>query len=134
MGCLISYCCSREYFLISDYNEIENLEDKDFQFKEEVMREYYSSKLNFYTLGKEIGYGSTSKVFIALRKHGPHAYDERSMLACKVINKKRLLGLSTYKLNIDSILLQLRKEISILKNIDHPNIVRFEDFIETDGG
>lgn len=55
----------------------------------------------------------------------------RNSLACKVIDKRRLIGLTSNTVDNESVLGQLRKEIAILKSIDHPNIVAFQDFIET---
>jgi serine/threonine protein kinase len=49
-------------------------------------------------------------------------------LACKIIDKKSLaLGIE----DNDFVLFQLRKEIDILRRIQHPHIVRYYDYTET---
>jgi len=48
--------------------------------------------------------------------------------ACKVIDKRKL---NMEVDNKDLLLEQLRKEIEILQHLHHPNIVQFEDVIET---
>jgi serine/threonine protein kinase len=52
----------------------------------------------------------------------------QTVFACKVIDKRKL---NIEIDNKDMLLEQLRKEIEILQHLQHPNIVRFEDVIET---
>ena len=74
------------------------------------------------------GSGHTSR---ESSRHGSDAEAHRpARLACKVINKRRLVGLSA-AVDIDAVLSQLRKEIAILRTCDHRNIVHFQDFVET---
>ncbi len=49
-------------------------------------------------------------------------------LACKIIDKK---GLALGIVDNDFVLFQLRKEIDILRRIQHPHIVRYYDYTET---
>ena len=69
-----------------------------------------------------IGIGTTSKVYRCKRRARQTVY------ACKVIDKRKL---NMEVDNKDLLLEQLRKEIEILQHLHHPNIVEFEDVIET---
>jgi len=69
-----------------------------------------------------IGIGTTSKVYRCKRRARQVVY------ACKVIDKRKL---NVEVDNKDLLLEQLRKEIEILQHLHHPNIVQFEDVIET---
>lgn len=70
-----------------------------------------------YDICNLIGEGITSQVHLAVRKRdGLH-------FACKVIDKTKLRG--------KSVLAQLRKEVQILKLLDHPNIIKLESVTET---
>ena len=130
-------------------DEEENEEESPY---EDMVRKECAKVLLLYELGKLVGRGATSKVYEVVRKHrtpasSPVKTDRRcggcssrrlsdtikpfTKLACKVIDKRRLIGLSLNTIDMDVVLGQLRKEISILKSCDHPNIVAFQDFIET---
>lgn len=51
-------------------------------------------------------------------------------LACKIIDKNKLtVGMDPF--DIGPLLLQLRREVDILRKLHHPNIVSFYDFMET---
>jgi len=52
----------------------------------------------------------------------------KETFACKVIDKRKL---NIELENKDLLLEQLRKEIEILQQLEHPNIVRFQDVMET---
>eukprot|EP01039_Chlorochromonas_danica_P007314 gene7311-8093_t len=88
----------------------------------------------FYELGKPLGIGTTSKVFTVHRKkrrkaqvgsHGPI-----KDLACKMIDKRKLtFGMEAR--DIQPLLQQLRKEVDILRRVNHPNIVTYVDFLES---
>jgi len=69
-----------------------------------------------------IGIGTTSKVYRCKRRA------RQVVHACKVIDKRKL---NMEVDNKDLLLEQLRKEIEILQHLHHPNIVQFEDVIET---
>lgn len=73
--------------------------------------------MNEYHLLDQIGEGSFGRVYKARRK-----YTGR-IVAIKMINK---LG------QTKDDLISFRREIDILRNVDHPNIMRFLDIIETD--
>ncbi|KAK8899914.1 serine/threonine protein kinase [Tritrichomonas musculus] len=70
-----------------------------------------------YHLIQQIGEGSFGKVYKARRK-----YTSR-MVAIKMIGKKG---------QTEDDLISFRREITILNNVDHPNIMRFLEIIETD--
>lgn len=53
---------------------------------------------------------------------------KKEVFACKVIDKRKLNMEVESK---DLLLEQLRKEIEILQHLSHPNIVEFQDVIET---
>ena len=94
-----------------------------------------------YELGKLVGIGTTSKVYqIKRRKRKPQSSSPlnflsiNGLLACKVINKKKLQSQmisSTNSQDIEPLLIQLRREVDILRRIAHPNIVSYYDFLET---
>ncbi|KAG5177373.1 kinase-like domain-containing protein [Tribonema minus] len=76
-----------------------------------------------YELRELIGHGTSAKVFMCVRR----STGER--LACKVIDKRRL-NLEPGE-GGERLLAQLRREIDTLRKLEHPNIVKFQDFVET---
>ena len=75
-----------------------------------------------YEVRQEIGEGTTSRVFLAIRR------SHRRKFACKVVDKRLL---AQDKVQIAHLLKQLRKEVDILQRLDHPNIVHLQDMVET---
>ncbi|CAN8272552.1 unnamed protein product [Cochlearia groenlandica] len=71
-----------------------------------------------YELGKLLGCGAFAKVF--------HARDRRSgqSVVVKILNKKKLL------LN-PSLANNVKREISIMHRLSHPNIVKLHEFMAT---
>jgi serine/threonine protein kinase len=84
----------------------------------------------FYDIGSLVGVGTTSKVYrVYHRIHRLHG-SSKSALACKVIDKRNIVvGLEREE--VEPLLAQLRKEVEILRRIQHSNIVSFVDFMET---
>jgi len=79
-----------------------------------------SSSFHFnYELKEEIGVGSTSKCYNCIKKSDGLEY------ACKVIDKRQV------ELKFSGLLEQFFTEIKVLKALQHPNIIRFEDTYET---
>lgn len=79
-----------------------------------------SSSFHFnYELKEEIGVGSTSKCYNCIKKADGLEY------ACKVIDKRQV------ELKFSGLLEQFFTEIKVLKTLQHPNIIRFEDTYET---
>lgn len=79
-----------------------------------------SSSFHFnYELKEEIGVGSTSKCYHCIKKADGSEY------ACKVIDKRQV------ELKFSGLLEQFFTEIKVLKTLQHPNIIRFEDTYET---
>lgn len=79
-----------------------------------------SSSFHFnYELKEEIGVGSTSKCYNCIKKADGSEY------ACKVIDKRQV------ELKFSGLLEQFFTEIKVLKTLQHPNIIRFEDTYET---
>jgi serine/threonine protein kinase len=72
-----------------------------------------------YMLRREIGSGSTSKVFDCVRKK------DNEIFACKVINKVEI------ETNFSGLLDQFNLEIKVLKMLNHPNIIKLVDAYET---
>lgn len=71
---------------------------------------------------KQVGEpGQFGRVVIGIRK------DSRESCAVKIINKTRFFGRTHQQDYMDD----FRREITILKELDHPNIVRFYDVYET---
>eukprot|EP01038_Epipyxis_sp_PR26KG_P007649 gene7649-10410_t len=106
-----------------------------------------SEFLQLYILGSLVGVGTTSKVFKVLYRNrkkiflGAVVYPESNTcskndgsnpieLACKIINKKKL-RIDIDQMDIEALLKQLKKEVEILRQVSHPNIVTFVDFMET---
>ncbi|KAG5187750.1 kinase-like domain-containing protein [Tribonema minus] len=97
-------------------------------YSEGVLRDHERASVpeefnKIYDLRSLIGVGTTAKVFLCLRR----ATGER--LACKVIDKRRL-NLEPGQQE-EQLLTQLRREIDTLRSLQHPNIVKFEDVVET---
>mmetsp|Transcript_25902 Transcript_25902/g.55993 ORF Transcript_25902/g.55993 Transcript_25902/m.55993 type:complete len:577 (-) Transcript_25902:632-2362(-) len=84
----------------------------------------------FYDLGAVMGVGTTSKVYRVYHRISKLNHNSEHALACKVINKRRITT-SLKKNDIEPLLGQLRKEVDILRRINHCNIVSFVDFMET---
>ena len=118
MGCFLSSCW-----------EVEN---GGGQLELEILPQQLSAK---YELGNKIGEGSTSTVFSLKKKPNQPVRSEatfaKTVLACKVIHKKKLIKLGSQTGCENDILNQLRKEIDVLKNISHPHIVSYVDYLET---
>lgn len=74
----------------------------------------YSPFDNLYTKICDLGEGAFGKVIKAIDN------STREELAIKILPKKH----NNYKI--------LMREVNILKNLSHPNIVKFENFVETD--
>ena len=72
-----------------------------------------------YTLRREIGSGSTSKVYDCVRKK------DNKVFACKVINKAEI------ETNFSGLMDQFNLEIKVLKMLNHPNIIKLVDAFET---
>jgi len=71
---------------------------------------------NYYTVGKIIGSGAYSKVRIGSSK------ETGELVAIKIIDKKNCP---------ERDLVFLEREVDVVKNIDHPNVVRTYDVFET---
>lgn len=82
------------------------------------------SFLKIYHLGQQIGVGSTSKVYIAKGIRNGIEY------ACKMIDKRRL-NILPQSIDREAMMTQFRRETTILKNLQHQNIIHFYDSIET---
>ena len=74
-------------------------------------------KIGDYTLIKLIGKGSFGETYLTEKNNFPY------LIATKVINRKKIENLSTKK--------YLDNEINILKELDHPNIVKFYEQLNT---
>lgn len=103
------------------------LRAKDNSYSEGILQDFRREEIptelaQFYDLKDIIGIGTTSKVYRCKRRARQTVY------ACKVIDKRKL---NMEVDNKDLLLEQLRKEIEILQHLHHPNIVEFEDVIET---
>lgn len=76
-------------------------------------------KFGDYILGQTIGEGEFGKVKMGWKKDSP------VQVAIKLIRKESLAGNTTR-------LPKIYREISILKELQHPNIVRLHEFVETE--
>ncbi|GLD95746.1 hypothetical protein PINS_up004424 [Pythium insidiosum] len=77
----------------------------------------------YYVLEDVIGAGTTSKCYRCRRM------TDGRIFACKVINKRRL---AFDRPRRDVITRQLRREVEVLRQLDHPNIAKLEDSFEND--
>jgi len=90
-----------------------------------------SKSINQYLLQEEIGRGAHSKVKLAINMLN------NQLVAVKILNKrdlarKRLANIRTPSgLRAYTLLDQVRHEIDILKDLDHPNIIKLKQFIES---
>lgn len=99
---------------ISHINERSN--QHAFEFPEQFGKLYEISNL--------VGIGTTAKVYKV------HSKLNKIPLVCKVIEKYTITtGMNM--IEIEFVIDQLRKEVDILKRINHENIVTFYDFMET---
>lgn len=76
-------------------------------------------KFGEYILGQTLGEGEFGKVKMGWKK------DSSMQVAIKLIRKESLAGSSTR-------LPKIYREIAILKELDHPNIVKLHEFVETE--
>jgi len=79
------------------------------------------SILDFYTMGKTLGTGQYGAAYEAMSK------TTNLPVAVKVINKSRFRA-SDISYQFDS----MRSEINIMRNVDHPNIIKLMDVFETE--
>ena len=77
-------------------------------------------RLGDYTLGATLGEGEFGKVKIGWKKETPN----HDQVAVKIIRKDRL--------NSPGRTTKVHREIAILKQLNHPNIVRLHEMVETD--
>ncbi len=84
--------------------------------QEKVSRK--ETKLGEYILGQTLGEGEFGKVKMGWRKTGG------AQVAVKIIRRE--------KLDNQSRLAKVYREINILRELDHPNIVRLHEMVETD--
>lgn len=83
-----------------------------------------------YSLGRLLGVGTTSKVYQIFHTKRKQTSLNKTEFACKIIDKRKLtLGMEHD--DIDALLKQLRKEVDILRRINHPHIVAYHDFMES---
>lgn len=78
---------------------------------------YFSYKIKDYRIGQTLGIGSFGKVKLAV--HEPTG----KKVAIKIMNKGKMKAINMYEKSI--------KEISILKSIVHPHIIRLYEVIDT---
>ena len=77
-----------------------------------------------YTLVRELGKGQFGKVYIGRKNTGGNS--QSNMFAIKEISKE--------KIKSNNLLARLfETEVSIMKKIDHPNIIKLYDMIEHSG-
>jgi serine/threonine protein kinase len=76
-------------------------------------------------LTEVLGQGITATVYKCLRREGGGMGE----VACKVVNKKRL---AVDRHSREMLAKQLKNEIGLLCRLNHPNVVRLEEVIETD--
>lgn len=78
-----------------------------------------------YTLIKKLGQGQFGQVFLATKGNGYNSANGKRY-AIKQISKS--------KMSSNNLLMRLFKtEVSIMKKISHPNIIKLHDFIELSG-
>ncbi|RYG96190.1 hypothetical protein EON65_54795 [archaeon] len=96
-----------------------------------------------YELGELLGIGTTSRVYAVQAKRHAHAHTHTTKqhthtkshthsfpLACKVIDKRKLT-FKMHRSDSEALLLQLRKEVDILRRLSHPHVVTYVDFLES---
>lgn len=101
--------------------------------------------LKLYDIGRLVGIGTTAKVYQITRRKRKYVtntnnnsnnssnsfyHQQPLLLACKVIDKRKLTLQMNYT-EMEPLLIQLRREVDILRRINHPNIVTYYDFMET---
>mmetsp|Transcript_6894 Transcript_6894/g.13754 ORF Transcript_6894/g.13754 Transcript_6894/m.13754 type:complete len:499 (-) Transcript_6894:157-1653(-) len=72
-----------------------------------------------YDLKEELGKGSTARCFACVQK------STQSAFAVKVINKRKVTMLYS------DLLPQFRREVDILRRLDHPHIIKLQDMFES---
>ena len=86
-------------------------EEEDFVFSE-------NHSMEEYIVGKEIGKGAYATVNIGLM----HRFNKR--IALKIYAKEKMKDMSRKK--------AVRREIRLMRRLDHPNIARLYDAVETE--
>jgi len=76
-----------------------------------------------YTFGKQLGQpGAFGEAFLVTKK------DTQQKLACKVISKAKFNASNERAYQYS----QLRNEITLMRDFEHPNIIKFSDVFEDD--
>lgn len=101
----------------ADYQPIATQMVEDETNRENSRKERSRKNIERYTIGEKLGEGAFSVVYNALDTH------TKKNVAVKVIKK--------YQLD-DKQRVNVLKEVGIMKQLDHPNVVSLVDFIEND--
>jgi len=99
-------------------------QDFHYDFRKSHVRHYRNSNcFHMYKIEEKIGTGNMGCVYKVTKKKQPSFELEKQIFALKLINLQTFTGEAS---SCDTIL-ALRNEIDILKELDHPNIVRAKE-------
>lgn len=76
-----------------------------------------------YALECVVGKGTTSTCYRCVRRSDGRRF------ACKIIEKRRLASSARRRAEIA---VQLRREVEVLRHLDHPHVAKLEDAFEND--
>jgi len=97
-------------------------EERDKRWREEFIQKNLQRFGDVYEVGKQLGKGSFGTVHMVTHKTQRDSQNEKRVRVCKIISKAKAREAKTPETKV-------REEFAVLKQLDHPHVLRiFEDF------
>lgn len=101
-------------------------EDRDKRWREEFLQKNPRKFNDVYEAKAQLGKGSFGTVYLVAHRTQRDTRNEQRVRVCKIIQKSKAKEAKTPETKV-------REELAVLKQLDHPNVLRiFEDFEDDD--